>query len=199
MSTDALPVHKDVPASLRLADRHGQSATTASRGSPTLHDGRSRGFRLRAAAAGIVGLAGLWLAAAFLRDQALHRVPPVFGGSGGIVGVAGSSLHPHSRPSYTALFLLLSYSIVLLGIVFSVSMHDPHATRLRVARKRVKEATEAYDRAFAQRVLDPLKVEQPHLDLVRSASEHVDAVQFGDQRGAGADRTLPPEGEDETS
>jgi hypothetical protein len=134
------------------------------------------------AIAGGVGLAGLWLAAAFLRDEALHRVPPSVGGA---VGLVGSSLQPHARPSYTALFLLLSYSVVLAGVAFSTEVHDPHGVRLRVARKRVEKATREYDRAFAQRVLGPLDVEQTHLDMVHLAPKQIEIIQERERRQAG--------------
>ncbi|HZK72410.1 MAG TPA: hypothetical protein VFD88_00205 [Clostridia bacterium] len=187
MSTEALPVHNDVPDPLGLGG-NTKGAAVEPQGKLTLPDDRTRGFRLRVASAGIVGLAGLWLAAAFLRDHALHRTVTAFGGP---EGVAGTTIHPHPRPSYTLLFLGLSYSIVLLGIVFTTGTHDPFAVRLRIARRRVTKATKEYDRAFARRVLEPLKVEQPHLDLVRRAPRHVDAMHVVAQRRFGDSEDAP--------
>jgi hypothetical protein len=178
-STEDLPQPADIPTALGLGLKKGEDGRAASPAPPTLLDGRSRSFRLAVAIAGSVGLAGLWLAAAFLRDEALHRVPPSVGGA---LGLVGSSIHPHTRPSYTALFLLLSYSVVLAGIAFSTGVHDPHGVRLRVARKRVEKATREYDRAFAQRVLGSLEVEQTHLDMVHLAPKRVEIVKERDRR-----------------
>lgn len=169
-----LPRPEHIPQALHLdGTADSQDRTISSTGLPTLCDGRARRFRLTVAGAGIFGLAGLWLAMAFLRDAALHRISTPVAGA---VGLASGSIHPHSRPSYTALFLLLSYSVVLAGIVFSAGVHDPHAVRLRVARKRVNKAVKEYDSAFRQRVLDPLKVEQPHNDLVDLAPGRLEVV-----------------------
>jgi hypothetical protein len=182
-----LPNIDGIPDVRRFGGAAQGSATEgASSGPPTLHDDRTRRFRLFIAGAGVVALAGLWLALACLRDDALHRAPsqaPV--GS----GLASGSIHPHQPPSYTFLFLLLSYSVVIAGIAFSMHAHDPYGARLRVNRKRVERAIKDYDAAFKQRVLDPLNIEQPHRDLVGLASDRLEVIR---QRSARKTRPGTP-------
>lgn len=141
---------------------------------PVLCDSRTRRFRLLVAGSGVTGLAGLWGALAFLRDYALHK--PVPQPVSGVVGIAGASIQPHPQPTYTVLFLLLSYSIVLAGIVFATATHDVNATRLRIARLRVAEAIADYDQAIEQRVQTPLMTEQAHLDLIDLAPSRLEAT-----------------------
>lgn len=169
---ERIPSAQALPIAQGPANAQEPANATARTEPSALSDSRTRGFRLRVAVAGIVGLAGLWGALAFLRDYALHKpVPQPIAAE-----VSLANVHSHPQPTYTVLFMMLSYSVVLIGIVCATAAHDASATRLRIARERVAETIKDYDRAIAQRVTTPLKVEQAHRDLVDLAPSRIEAI-----------------------